>query len=45
MDKSCNVSILHITLSAVDSLHFDEDDLWKEEDWEDDEWEDDDDDW
>ena len=24
-------------------VHFDEDDLWEEEDWDDDEWEDDDD--
>jgi len=42
MDKSYNVSA---TLSAVGSLQFDEDDIWKEEDWDDDEWEDDDDEW
>jgi len=29
----------------VDSLYFDDEDLWEEEDWDDDEWEDDDDDW
>jgi len=27
----------------VDSLYFDDDDLWEEEEWDDDEWEDDDD--
>jgi hypothetical protein len=32
-------------VSEVDSLYFDDDDLWEEEDWDDDEWEDDDDDW
>ena len=30
---------------TVDSLYFDDEDLWEEEDWDDDEWEDDDDDW
>jgi len=32
-------------MSEVDSLYFDDEDLWEEEDWDDDEWEDDDDDW
>ena len=45
MDKSYNISTLHHTLSVVDPLHFNEEDLWEEEDWDDDEWEDDDDDW
>ena len=44
MDKSYNVSMMDNSLLAVVSVHFDEDDLWVEEDWEDDEW-DDDDDW
>ncbi|MFW9787302.1 MAG: hypothetical protein ACFFE2_09310 [Candidatus Thorarchaeota archaeon] len=26
-------------------MHFEDDDLWEEEDWEDDEWDEDDDDW
>jgi hypothetical protein len=43
MDKSYNMSMLHCTLSGVDSLYSNEDDLWEEEDWDDDEWEDDDD--
>jgi len=45
MDKSCNVPLLNYTLSEVDSLYFDEEDLLEEEDWDDDEWDDDDDDW
>ena len=27
------------------NMHFDDDDLWEEEDWDDDEWDDEDDDW
>jgi len=34
--------ILYHTLSVVDSLYYNEEDLWEEEDW-DDEWEDEDD--
>lgn len=42
MDKSYNVPSLEQTLSEVDSLNSDEEDLWEEEDWDDDEWEDND---
>jgi len=42
MDKSYNMPILYDTSSVVDSLYYNEEDLWEEEDW-DDEWEDEDD--
>jgi len=35
--------ILYDTSSVVDSLYYNEEDLWEEEDWDDDEWEDEDD--